>query len=61
MTIDVYPKRSWPEPTYIGDGVYAHFDGNNIWLGLRPNMETIAINQDNWYALRELAKKVGMT
>lgn len=31
MTIDVMPKPEI-EPEYMGDGVYASFDGYQIWL-----------------------------
>lgn len=42
------------EPTYIGDGVYAHFDGYQLWL-TTPNqgrLNSIAIEPEVYHALR---------
>lgn len=39
--------------SYIGDGVYIHIDGPNIWLeagGPANDRNRIAINEDNWHA-----------
>lgn len=48
-----------PEPRYIGDGVYASFDGFQIWLGLEAGQQLIALDpfvlaalNDYWQALR---------
>jgi hypothetical protein len=30
-------------PRYLGDGVYAHFDGWHIWLGLQAGQRGIAL------------------
>lgn len=30
-------------PRYLGDGVYAEFDGWHIWLGLHPGEQKIAL------------------
>lgn len=32
MPIDVSPKPPAPRDEYLGDGVYASFDGYQIWL-----------------------------
>jgi hypothetical protein len=52
---------------YIGDGVYAHFDGENIWLeterytphlgGEIVQLHRIAINRDNWRKLLRFKQK----
>jgi hypothetical protein len=31
------------EPRYLGDGVYASFDGFHIWLGLHAGEQLIAL------------------
>lgn len=39
--------------SYIGDGVYAHWDGANIWLTTLDDQRGIALNSDNWSGLIE--------
>ena len=36
---------------YLGDGVYASFDGFNIWLGLEADQELIALEPSVFVAL----------
>jgi hypothetical protein len=48
-----------PEPaaeTYVGDGVYAHCDGANVWLRTQEGNE-IAINCDNWDNVYRICKQ----
>ena len=50
------------EDRYLGDGVYASFDGYHIWLDLRGQDNYTKIALDS-YALKgfiEYAKAVGM-
>lgn len=52
------------EDRYLGDGVYASFDGYQIWLDLRGQDRTtkIALNRDVFAALmRFQADLVAMT
>lgn len=50
------------EPTYLGDAVYASFDGWNIWLHLNSQHSPglVAIELRTLNALIEYAKRVGM-
>lgn len=41
------------EPRHIGDGVYASFDGYQIWLGLRPGQQMIALDDYTFAGLLE--------
>jgi len=41
------------EGRYLGDGVYASYDGFHIWLDLRGQDSTTRIALD-WQVLREL-------
>jgi len=43
---------------YLGDGVYAHFDGYQIWLETQEGMR-IALEPAVFKALREFADKFG--
>lgn len=47
------------EPTYLGDGVYASFDGYHIWLhlGRHDNPRLIAIEPQVYDALKHYAKR----
>jgi len=38
--------------TYLGDGVYGRFDGENVWLS--TDQGEIAINRDNWAEIHKL-------
>lgn len=42
--------------SYIGDGVYASFDGTNIVLELETRGR-ILLSKDNWHALMEFFQK----
>lgn len=46
-------RRKIMETRYLGDGVYASFDGSQIWLDLRGQATTtrIALDQDTFNAL----------
>ena len=48
------------EPRYIGDGVYASFDGYHIWLhlGAHDNPGIVALELEVFEALSLYAKKV---
>jgi hypothetical protein len=48
------------EPAYLGDGVYASFDGYHIWLhlGAHDNPGLIAIEPAVYEALIHYARKV---
>jgi hypothetical protein len=43
---------------YLGDGVYASFDGYQIWLGLSPNQQLIALEPEVMAALVRYADRV---
>lgn len=58
MTVDVTPKPEI-EPSYLGDGVYAKFDGYHIWLWLQSG-ERIALEPDVFFALKQYAKRCEM-
>ena len=53
---DVSPKPPTP-PEYIGDGVYAEFDGYQIWL-LTQEGHRIAVEPPVYMALKAYAQKV---
>ena len=42
---------------YLGDGVFASFDGSNVWLRAPRNGRDhyVALNIENWKALRMYA------
>lgn len=44
------------EPRHIGDGVYASFDGYQIWLGLRPGQQMIALDDQAFAGLLDYRK-----
>jgi len=47
------------EPFYLGDAVYASFDGYQIWLKTGDgNNQQIALEPAVYFALREYAKRV---
>lgn len=51
------------EKSYIGDGVYASIEGDNLWLesgGMSNDRNRIALNQDNWDGLLQFAKANGL-
>lgn len=51
------------ETTYLGDGVYAQFDGYHIWLLVGSHdypTDKVAIEPEVFLALTSFAKKVGM-
>jgi hypothetical protein len=52
------PKK--PDLTYIGDGVYASFDGWHIWLHTQRDMgvDKIALDAAVFYNLIAYAKRV---
>ncbi len=51
-----------PAPTYLGDGVYASFDGYQLWLhvGSHDAPGAVAIEPAVLAALNGYAKRVGM-
>ena len=40
-------------PRYIGDGVYASFDGYQIWLGLHEGQQLIALEPSVMSSLKD--------
>lgn len=62
MAEDVSPKPP-VEPTYLGDAVYARFDGFHVWIwtsdGIRNSPE-IALEPSVLAALNDYAKRCGM-
>lgn len=50
----------YAEKTYLGDGVYARFDGYHVWIwtsnGIQDS-EHIAIEPDVFYALEKFFHK----
>lgn len=57
MAQDVSPRPEQPQPQYLGDGVYASFDGYQIWLAvgdhrnkviaLEPGVMALLVNYAN--------------
>lgn len=59
MTIDVSPKPPAPESIYLGDGVYASFDGYQIWLAANDHRnKVVALEEPVMIALILYAQKV---
>lgn len=60
MIEDIMPKEPIVEPTYLGDGVYATFDGYQIWLGINDHDSppVVAIEPAVYEALQQYAKRV---
>lgn len=59
MTDD--PRTREPiEPTYLGDGVYASFDGYQMWLHLNDHRSPalIALEPSVYKSLVEYAKRI---
>lgn len=58
MSADVSPKPPIP-PTYLGDAVYASFDGFHIWLHLNDHRSVgmIALDSTVFRSLQEYAKR----
>lgn len=57
-SIDVSPKRP-VEPVYLGDAVYATFDGYQIWLKTKDGQhQQIALEPSVYFALRQFAKRI---
>jgi hypothetical protein len=59
MTVDVPPKPPVPS-TYLGDAVYASFDGYHIWLHLNDNRSPglIALEPAVYESLKHYAKRI---
>lgn len=57
--VDVSPQPP-VDPTYLGDSVYASFDGYHIWLHLNDHRSRglIAIEINVYDSLRHYAKRV---
>lgn len=55
---DISPKPPVPS-IYLGDGVYASFDGYHIWLHLNDHRSPglIALEPDVYASLRDYAKR----
>jgi hypothetical protein len=54
------PRIELNKETYVGDSVYAKFDGENLWLRADRDGSSheIAINSDNWNAIYDLGAEV---
>ena len=59
MTIDVMPRQE-QEETYLGDGVYASFDGYQIWLRADEgsHVNRIALEPAVYNAVRAYGAKI---
>lgn len=59
MIVDVSPKPP-VEPVYLGDGVYASFDGYQIWLhvGAHDRPRVVAIEPYVYDSLKRYAQRV---
>jgi hypothetical protein len=56
--VDVSTK-SPVEPTYLGDGVYASFDGYHIWLKTGDGHDQqIALEPSVYFSLRRYAQSI---
>lgn len=58
--VDVAPRPAAPEPTYLGDGVYALFDGHQVWVWTYDGISEsprIAINQDTMSSLQRFWRR----
>ena len=60
MTAPLSTDPSAVEPTYLGDAVYASFDGYHIWLHLNDHRSPglIALEPAVLAALREYANRI---
>lgn len=56
------PTEPMPKQEYLGDGVYAEFDGYQVWLRTPREMgwHEIAIEPAVYNRLREFARSVGV-
>lgn len=57
MPVDVSPKPDRNQPEYMGDGVYAVFDGYQIWLTTQQGMR-IALDSGTYDAVRAYGAKI---
>lgn len=59
MTVDVSPKPPVPS-TYLGDAVYASFDGYHIWLHLNDHRGPglIALEPAVYESLKHYAQRI---
>jgi len=57
MATDVSPKPE-REPTYLGAGVYVHFDGYQVWLRTQREFgwHEIALEPNCWVRLKEFVE-----
>ena len=56
--VDMSPKPP-VEPEYLGDAVYATFDGYQIWLRTADdNRQRIALEPSVYHALRRYAQRI---
>lgn len=57
--IDVAPAEKVVPDSYLGDAVYASFDGYHIWLKTGDgNNQQIALEPSVYFALRNYAKRI---
>lgn len=59
MNVDIGPKKPLIEPKYLGDGVYASFDGYHIWLAVNNHLNKVVALDPSVYArLVQYAKQI---
>jgi hypothetical protein len=62
MAEDVSPKPPSPQPEYLGDGVYASFDGYQIWLAANHHENrVVALEPAVMVQLLDFARRLGMS
>lgn len=61
MPTDIAPKPP-RQPEYLGDGVYAEFDGYQVWVRTQREFgwHEIALEPAVYNRLREFARSVGV-
>jgi hypothetical protein len=57
MTLEPKPKPPTPRTEYLGDGIYASFDGWHVWLGLDSGQRLIALEPSVLGALIGYARR----
>jgi hypothetical protein len=56
---DISPQPPSEEPKFLGDGVYATFDGYQIWLAVNDHRnQVVAIEPKVYIALKNYAKLI---
>jgi hypothetical protein len=59
--VDVMQRPPLPEPVYLGDGVYASFDGYQVWLAANHHEnKVVALEYSVMVNLIRYARRVGL-